>query len=268
MPHRCPCQLLDMKRFLLLLLSLAAPGAACAGGARGAHGLEASIDVQAAAVAEAVASQARIDQVNDKTQALLAEYREVTRESESLKRYDDHLERMVGAQGQATGVLEKQLEEIAVTKREVIPLMSRMVESLSRFIELDVPFHLETRRRRAQRLRELIDAPEQTVAEKYQRILEAYRSEIEYGRTLEAYRGTLTRAGHERSVEFLRLGRIVFIYRTLDGSEAGIWSQGSRAWTDLPDADHSALDMAFRVARKQAAPELLQLPVSAPEPAS
>ncbi len=233
-----------------------------------ANSLGRSIEVQAGAVADAAASQARIDQTHEQTRSLLDEYRQVTRELESLRRYDDHLMRMIQGQESAVARLQLQLEEVAVTHREVVPLMARMVESLNRFIELDLPFQLEERRGRAALLGGLVDAPDISLAEKYRRILEAYRIEAEYGRTVEGYRGPLSIAGTERTVEFLRLGRVVFIYRSLDGSEAAVWNPAAAAWTGLSDEYRRALGKAFRVARKQAAPDLLQLPVPAPGPES
>ncbi len=189
-----------------------------------------------------------------------------TRELESLRRYDDHLERMVQEQANSISQLEHQLEDVAVTQREIVPLMTRMVQSLSRFIEFDLPFLIEERRQRAAGLAEIIDSPAISVAEKYRRILEAYRIEVEYGRSVEAYRDSLATPEGERTVEFLRVGRVVFIYRTLDGAETGIWDRKAGTWSKLPDDYQLALNKAFRVARKQAAPDLLQLPVFSPEP--
>jgi hypothetical protein len=215
---------------------------------------------------DAAASQTRIDEVYVGTQTLLAEYRSLSRELDSLQRYDDHLERMVEEQADSIEALEKQLEEVAISHREVIPLMARMVESLRRFVELDIPFLSEERRARVAALADLIDAAEVSVAEKYRRILEAYRIELEYGRSVEAYGGSLPTSSGERNVEFLRVGRVAFIYRSLDGSESGVWDPRTTRWTPLPDDYQLALNRAFRVARKQAAPDLLQLPVLAPEP--
>ena len=137
---------------------------------------------------------------------------------------------------------------------------------MASFIELDVPFLIKQRNQQVEDLRGLIDSPDISTAEKYRRILEAYRIEAEYGRTVEAYRGLLDTAQGTLSVEFLRVGRIVFIYRTLDGSEAGRWEHKTASWNALADNYRTALAKAFRVARKHTAPDLLRLPVSAPEP--
>lgn len=255
-----------MRKSLLgtLLLFFLAPGAGLAGKAPAQDPVKASIEVQSATDRAASRSQQHIDQLSDEARALLQEYRQVNRELESLREYDDHLERMVSAQAQTLAELDRQLEEVQVTHRGVMPLMSRMVDTLGQFIELDLPFLLEERRARQRGLQDLLDRPDATVAEKYRRVMEAWQVETDYGRSIEAYRGTLHSDGTERTVDFLRVGRIALLYRSLDGSKAGAWDPAGQAWQALPADYLPALKQGFRVARKQTAPELLILPVPAP----
>ena len=95
--------------------------------------------------------------------------------------------------------------------------------------------------------------------------MEAYQIETDYGRSVEAYRGVLQHGGGERTVDFLRVGRIGLFYRSLDGIQAGSWDAASRSWQALSDEYRGELKQAFAVARKQSAPELLILPLAAPE---
>ena len=203
--------------------------------------------------------------MSDETRALLQEYRLTMRELESLRNYDDHLERMVHAQEDSIATLQRQLDEVQLTYREVVPLMARMVETLAEFVERDVPFLLTERRARVQELRDLMDRPDASVAEKYRRVMEAYQAETEYGRTIEAYRGTLQWRDRERTVDFLRIGRVALIYRSLDGREAGVWEPVARSWAALPTEYRSSLNKGFRIAKKQAAPDVLKLPIPAPQ---
>ena len=50
-------------------------------------------------------------------------------------------------------------------------------------------------------------------------------------------------------------------YLSLDRSEAGIWNPDSRSWTRLDSRYLDAMDYAVRVAREQAPPNLLELPL-------
>src|SRR5690606_29656176 len=106
-----------------------------------------------------------------------------------------------------------------------------------------------------------------TVSEKYRQIMDAYSKEVDYGRTIEAYRGVLTLEGQERQVDFLRVGRILLAYQTLDGSATGFWNKNTRQWEPLDDSYRGAISDGLRVARKQTAPDLINIPVSGPETA-
>jgi hypothetical protein len=102
-----------------------------------------------------------------------------------------------------------------------------------------------------------------SISEKYRLIMEAYQIELEYGRTLETYEGTLTVDDQTRTVQFVRLGRVSLMYRTLDGDESGYWDATQKQWV----ADNSyedTIERAIRVAKKEIAPELLIAPVPAP----
>ncbi len=103
-----------------------------------------------------------------------------------------------------------------------------------------------------------------TNAEKYRVIMEAYQTENEYGRTIEAYRSTLQRGDREVMVDFLRFGRIALVYQTLDGMEAGVWNQVKKTWEPLDASYRTAIRQGLRIARKQAAPDLIRLPLPVP----
>lgn len=248
----------------VVLVSSLASFAISGAPARAANPVDSSIQLQTETDRASLKSQKRVDQLSDRTRELLHEYRQATRELQSLRAYNDHLQRMVSTQQQALASLESQLDDVQVTQREIIPLLGRMVDTLAQFIELDRPFLLEERRQRVEQLRVLLDRPDASVAEKYRRVMEAYQVETDYGRTIEAYRGTLQHDGRERMVDFLRVGRIALFYRALDGTEAASWDPGSQSWQGLSNEYRGTLKQAFAVARKQSAPELLTLPLPAP----
>jgi hypothetical protein len=159
-----------------------------------------------------------------------------------------------------------QLAGIETTTREIQPLMQTMVDSLQRFVELDIPFRLEQRNERVAELVDLLGQANVTIAEKYRKIFEAYQIELEYGNTLEAYEGRLESGADTRTVMFVRLGRIALLYRTMDGSEVGYWDREQQSFVAAPDYIEE-IEQALRVARSEGAPDLLVVPVPAPTPA-
>jgi hypothetical protein len=146
-----------------------------------------------------------------------------------------------------------------------VPLMDRMIAGLEQFVALDVPFLEEERKNRVQNLQSLLERQDVSVAEKFRRVMEAYQIENEYGRTIENYKGSLEIGGLVREVDFLRIGRVTLVYQTTDGQSQGVWDQGSGQWVALGSEYRNRIRQGLRVARRQIAPELLLLPVPAPE---
>jgi vacuolar-type H+-ATPase subunit I/STV1 len=233
--------------------------------AQAPESLQSSIDVERQISQSAAASQQRVDELAEETRAMLDEYLQVRQQTDRLSVYNDQVERLIRNQEEEKRSIEEQLEEVEVVEQEIVPLMIRMIESLERFVELDVPFLPDERANRIERLWNTMDRSDVTVAEKYRNVMEAYQIEAEYGRTIEAYRGSLEVGGEPRDVDFLRVGRMMLAYQTLDREETGFWNPVTREWEALPDSYGSSINQGLRIARQQAASDILHLPVPAPE---
>jgi phosphopantetheine adenylyltransferase len=211
------------------------------------------------------ASQDRIDELSDDIDAMAAEYRAALQDTRALEVYNRQLEALVASQDTERESLERQMANVTNVGRQVMPLMERMLDTLDAFVEVDLPSLPEERRERIRNLREMMQRADVTIAEKYRRVLEAYQIENEYGRTIEAYRGSLEGEGGTRTVDFLRIGRNALLYQTLDGSESGVWDTESGSWKKLSDSYRSSIREGLRIARKQVAPDLLVVPLPPPE---
>lgn len=250
---------------LLLACCLAALQALLPQPLRAGDALDAAVAVSTRTNQAARLSQQKVDALDDETRKLFEEYRTVLRQTDSLRTYNDQLRRMTESQLAELASLERQIAEVAATHREIVPLMLRMVEALERFVALDLPFLPEERRRRIEGLHGLMDRADVSIAEKYRRLIEAYQVENDYGRTIEAYRAELAAGGVSRTVDFLRLGRVALFYQSLDGREVGHWDRAAGEWRKLHADYRQSVRQGLRIARKQTAPDLLTLPVSAPE---
>ena len=225
--------------------------------------LDSSIDVQKRIDGEARRSQVAINQLDDEADKLLTEYRVATREAESLKRYNSQLEKQIASQLDEMQSIERQLDQINDVSREVVPMMLRMIDTLEKFVSLDLPFLTEERTKRIDELRVTMDRADVTTSEKYRRIVEAYQTEMAFGRTIEAYQGELQLDGANKVVDFLRVGRVALMFQTLDADTTGYYDPASKAYV-ADNAYKVAVRDGLRVARKQTAPDLLIVPVSAP----
>ncbi len=231
-----------------------------------AQGLDSSVQVEEQINENSASSQNRVSGLARQSQDLLAQYRSVVRETQGLKIYNDNLERVVSDQQNEVQSIQRQLAGLEDTNRGVVPLMLEMIDTLGRIVEADIPFRIEQRRARVQRLQDMMDQAEVTASEKYRRVMEAYQGELEFGRTTEAYSDTLPTTG--QTVDFLRVGRALLVYQTSDHSVTGWFNPRTREFEQLDD-DRYRLEVknGLAIARNEKAPNLVMLPVPAPEAA-
>ena len=225
--------------------------------------LKAAMLEQASADKAAAVSQAAIDRMQDETQDMAGKYHQALVDKESIRKYTEQLSVQVKSQTDRMGEMQKQLSEIEATQRDVLPLMQKMIETLEQFVALDVPFLIGERTKRVATLKEMMGRADVSTSEKYRRILEAYQIEMEYGRTLDAYPGKLGEGEAAKTVQFVRLGRISLMYQTLDGRETGYWDAQKKGW--IEDSGYARdVKKVLSVAKKEGAPDLVMVPVSAP----
>jgi hypothetical protein len=209
-------------------------------------------------------AQRKIDKVSDETSELLAQYRTALKQIDAIDLYNGQMRNLIDSQHAELNSLSEQLDRVEAVGRSVTPLMMRMIDTLEEFVDLDIPFLIDERRERVQELREIMNRANVSTAGKFRQIMEAYQIENEYGRTIEAYRSTLELDGRETRVDFLRFGRIALVFQSLDETESGMWDQESRSWKPLDSSHRSAIRAGLRIARKQSAPDLIELPLPAP----
>ncbi len=233
-----------------------------------AAGVDQVLQVGQAKVEAAQKSQAKIDGIADETDTLLQEFKVTNKQIEGLRVYNAQMESRIQDQVRRIADIEASMADVTVIQRQITPLVERMLSGLEQFVDLDVPFHIGERRDRVAQLRANMNASNQTSAELFRQVLEAYKIENEYGRKIDAYETSIDidGSGQARKVDIFRVGRIALLYKTPDGESAGRWNNESRQWEELDSASwSSALQTGIRIARNQAVKDILQLPISAPE---
>ena len=232
------------------------------GATAAAQSLDSALAVREDANTAGVESQQRIDALADETDRVVSEYRSTIDQVESLRVYNGQMRDLVSAQHAEMDSLRAQIDDIELVGRAVMPLMLEMLDALEAFVSLDLPFLAAERGARVATLREMMDRPDVTDAEKYRRLMEAYQIEGDYGRTVEAYRGQLDDG---RIVDFLRIGRIALLYQTPDGQDTAAWDRERGAFVALDSSYRSAVKAGLRIARKQSRPDLIRVPLPVPE---
>ena len=223
------------------------------------------IDAEKKRISAAQQSQKKIDNIADKTDSLIGKLRTESKIVDGLKVYNQQLQKQIEAQNKAAEQLQESIKNVAIVERQIVPLTLKMIESLEAFVALDMPFSLVERRERIANLKGYMNDASVSAAERFRKVLEAYEIENEYGRTIEAYSDKLNLDGQALEVDILRVGRVGLYYQTKDGKKSGAWDKNTKNWTALDSGNNRHIRKAIRVANKQTAPELLKLPVHAPE---
>ena len=213
--------------------------------------------------AEGRKAQQRIDEISDRSRELLDAYRTELKLVEGLETYVSMLDRQLEGQRHEVETLKTSIGDVAVIERQILPLISRMIDTLEEFVRLDLPFLLEERTRRIQKLRGLLGRSDVAVAEKCRRVFEAYQVETEYGRTIEAYKAKLLLGEATFDADFLRIGRTALLFQTVGGEQLGYWDVPSGSWQALEAVPYRRLlEKGLKVARQKVAPELITIPLN------
>ena len=211
------------------------------------------------------AEQRRVEQIADQTADLLNDYNTVSKVVDGLVTYNTLLQRQITNQEEEMAALNESIKNVALIERQIVPMMTRMLDGLEVFIELDTPFLLKERTERLARLRDMMERSDVSSAEKFRRVIEAYQIENDYGRTIEAYKDTVDIDGVTQEADFLRIGRVSLAYQTVGGGTTGAWDKDAGQYVKLDDAEFkNQVAHGLKVARKQVAPDLLVVPVAAP----
>ncbi len=231
----------------------------------GATDLKQVLEVGTKANQVAQQSQAKIDKTVDQTDKIIGDYKGVLRTIEGLRIYNAQLQRQIDLQVVEMGKLTKSIKGVTYVKRQITPLMMKMVDALGEFIEKDLPIKREERIAGIGRLKELMENPNVDASEKFRSVFELYQIESEYGRAVQAYTDKVIVGGNELEVDMLHIGRIALVYQTRDGLQSGMWDHTAQEWVALEESYRKPIKQALSVAQKKAAADtLLRLPITAP----
>ena len=220
-----------------------------------------TIDTQVEASNVSIELQNKIDDLDIESKKIYFEYKDTLNEYKSLKNYDDQLAKIISAQIQEIESIKNQLDSLDNINIDILPLLKRMVDSLSKFISIDIPFLENERIARINELDSLIVRSDITTAEKFRKIFEAYQIEANFGKTIEVYQGFQLIDNSEKAVDFFRLGRLGLYYRTPNGKDTGYWDANAKRWMNKGSSLDAEIKAAIDIGNRQAPPNFISLPV-------
>lgn len=255
------------KQVLFKKTAVAILASAVMGSAFAAGPFDSSMKTEKKIDKAAAGTQVTVNRLAEQTTDLSLDYRNTLQSVDRLRIYNTQLERQIASQEKQISESAQEMETIDETEKGVLPLMDEMIKTLDEFVQLDIPFNIEDRQKRVQNLYNLMDTADVTVSEKYRKILEAYQIEMQYGNAVSATTGTINKDGEDLSVQFLRVGRLSYVYLTVDGKSGAYWDQSDRTWQILPEDYLDSVNNAINMANGVATQELFKVPVPVTEAA-
>ena len=210
-------------------------------------------------------SQERINQVVEGTRSLSDDYRSINKEIDGLKVYNRLMTAQTNGQQATLDDIALSMEQVDVINRQIFPLMERMIDGIEQSVALDIPFLMAERNKRVLDLSEIMERSDVSVAEKFRKVMEAYQIEMDYGSTNEWYTESLNVDGAVREYNMLRVGRVGLYFQSDDTTITGWWNAEAGGYELLGSEYRNEVRKGIRVARQLIAPELILVPMPAPE---
>jgi septal ring factor EnvC (AmiA/AmiB activator) len=201
--------------------------------------------------------QKKINKSEDERLELFNEYKYVNQLLRNTKNYNAQLEKIISSQEKELASLDEQISDIKETQKRIFPLMKEMVISLKTLVEEDTPFLMTERRNRVARLEKALDSGNIKNHEKYRIILEAFKIEYDYAKTIESYQDKI----NDKTFNFLRLGRVSLYAQSLDLKEYFYFNTSVKNWEEIDDSTaKSNIRKGIKIAKKQQNIDFLTLP--------
>ena len=158
-----------------------------------------------------------------------------------------------------TSLVEQQLNQGINSNRKQIALILYMADELKAFVDGDTPFKLVERKRSINELFVMLQSAKYTEAAKLDLIFKAFKKEVEFSYTMECYRDFVDLSDGKRELsQFLRIGRKILMYRSLDGHHLKVWLDG---WQDAGEKYQQAFEDGAKSALNYPLNQPIVLPV-------
>jgi multidrug efflux pump subunit AcrA (membrane-fusion protein) len=224
--------------------------------------LETALSAARQSSAASAAAQRQVEEADDAAGSAVREYRAVLQQLDNTRLFVAQQQIFLDSQASEIISVRNQLGTVEQIKQGMSPMMLRMTVELEDAIRADVPFRVVERMDRVARVQNALANPSVSPAEQYRQVLNAYKIEATYGYSTESYQGV-----HPEQpgnvVDFIRFGRTSFIFIDKRDGSAKRYDMNSGGWVALEDIDINQIRQTIRVAREQAAPEVIYAPVTA-----
>jgi len=193
---------------------------------------------------------------------MVSEFRTLLQRKQAAELYARQQEKVVDSQRRELESLNDQLGRVDEITAQTVPMLLDMVSDLDAFVSADLPFKLERRRERIATLRTAMESADVPIVEQYRLIIEAYKSEMEYGRTVQSWSEPLTIDGKEIQVDMFLYGRVALVYMSPDKRYAARYDRGLGEWVPVENKFKEDIAKAIKIAKGTTSPGVMYAPAT------
>jgi len=206
-------------------------------------------------------TQQRADDWEEQRIKLVAELERLQLQQQQLSTEKKQLNEKIGGCNTAIGELQRAIVQSQLLTAQMEPFLHQTLQLLRSQVEEDLPFLQHERQQRLQQLEVSLADDNLAVGEKFRRLMEALRVEVEYGRNIEVTQRTVVVAGNEVLMNQLRLGRLALFAQSLDSQRSMIYDMATQSWSSLDSAYNGEISKAMEMGLKRRPVDLLTLPI-------
>lgn len=174
------------------------------------------------------------------------------------------LERQIAQQQTQVDLLNQDLANIEAIRQHLDPNLEIWYAELERFVATDMPFDNAERQRRLGFLRQAMDDVNLSQAQRFSRLLEVLRIEIEQGYGSHSQQQSIVVNGQSRQMQLLRIGRLAWFAQSADGQVSAYFDGDSGQWQPLAVEHNEAVSAALAISQNKQAATLQPLPLALP----
>ncbi len=228
-----------------------------------AQGLDRAIATGEQATRRAEQVQQQINQLDDERADMVGEFRTLLQRKTAAELYARQQEAAVESQQREIASLTDQLSRVDEITSQTVPMLETLIDDLDAFIDADLPFRLEARKERIQRLRDYLSDPAISVTERYRQIMDAYTAEMEVGRKTDTWKETITVDGEkEVTVDMVLFGRVAMVYMDPTGRYAKRYDRETQSWVDLENKYKPEIEKAIRIIQGKRTQDVMYVPAT------
>ncbi|NQY98296.1 MAG: DUF3450 domain-containing protein [Henriciella sp.] len=227
-----------------------------------AQGLDRAIATGEQATRRAEQVQQQINQLDDERADMVGEFRTLLQRKTAAELYARQQEAAVESQEREIASLTDQLSRVDEITSQTVPMLEALIDDLDAFIDADLPFRLEERKARIQRLRDYLSDPAISVTERYRQIMDAYTAEMEVGRKTDTWKETISVDDKDVTVDMVLFGRVALVYMDPTGRYAKRYDRETQSWVDLESKYKAEIEKAIRIIQGKRTQDVMYVPAT------